>query len=389
MPQSTTMANVLPPTEEEQSAFFEQLKMAHPNAAILSLVERHPHPQPHPSTEKVKRLPPPLTTLYDRKCKGLNKSQLFNACQSAFEAITITTEEAIYLEQSTRLQAQSSVWFEHRKGRLTASKFGQISRTNPTCPSLSLLKDVMQYSQSLSLQHPSLKWGVDHEDTARQQYIELLQQQHELFEYHAVGLTVDPEYPYLGASPDGAVSCTYCGAGLLETKCPYKHRDEHPHHNISDSNFCLHRVAEAVQLKTTHNYYLQIQGQMAICKRDYCDFVCWTVKGMHVERIAFDASVFNEFAHFFQSMVLPELLTHAIQDGEPKKDNNVANSPIYCLCGEGEHGRMVACDNPQCIVEWFHYRCVGITRKPKGKWYCPSCVSDLSVVTYSVLCIHV
>ena len=43
MHQSSTMANVLPPTKEEQSAFFEQLKMAHPNSAILSLAECHKH----------------------------------------------------------------------------------------------------------------------------------------------------------------------------------------------------------------------------------------------------------------------------------------------------------------------------------------------------------
>ena len=82
MPQSSTIANVLPPTEKEQSAFFEQLKIAHPNSAILSLVERHPHL--HPSPEKIRRLPSPLTTFYDHQYKGLNKTQLYTACQSAF-----------------------------------------------------------------------------------------------------------------------------------------------------------------------------------------------------------------------------------------------------------------------------------------------------------------
>ena len=134
-----------------------------------------------------------------------------------------------------------------------------------------------------------------------------------------------------------------------------------------------------MRLKSTHDYYMQIQGQMAICKKDYCDFVCWTLKGIHVERIVFDASVFTRIKpsldHFFQAIVLPELLTHEIQDGEAEKENHsAANSSLVCLCGEGEHGRMIACDNPCCTVEWFHYKCIGITRKPKGKWYCPSCV---------------
>jgi len=34
---------------------------------------------------------------------------------------------------------------------------------------------------------------------------------------------------------------------------------------------------------------------------------------------------------------------------------------------------MVACDNPDCAVEWFHFECVGMTQQPKGKWYCRDC----------------
>jgi len=47
--------------------------------------------------------------------------------------------------------------------------------------------------------------------------------------------------------------------------------------------------------------------------------------------------------------------------------------PRYCLCNQVSYGEMVACDNPECMIEWFHYGCVGITAPPKGKWYCPSC----------------
>ena len=34
------------------------------------------------------------------------------------------------------------------------------------------------------------------------------------------------------------------------------------------------------------------------------------------------------------------------------------------------HCKMVACDNPDCTREWFHFDCVGLARKPRGKWYC-------------------
>ncbi|XP_015372222.1 PREDICTED: inhibitor of growth protein 3-like [Diuraphis noxia] len=53
------------------------------------------------------------------------------------------------------------------------------------------------------------------------------------------------------------------------------------------------------------------------------------------------------------------------------------NEPRYCLCNQVAYGTMVACDNKKCPIEWFHYECVGITRSPHGKWYCPKCVIKL------------
>ena len=41
-----------------------------------------------------------------------------------------------------------------------------------------------------------------------------------------------------------------------------------------------------------------------------------------------------------------------------------------CWCHGPEQGKMIACDNQTCSVEWFHFSCVGLHRKPKGKWDC-------------------
>eukprot|EP00877_Chromochloris_zofingiensis_P003319 jgi/Chrzof1/12989/Cz07g15140.t1 len=51
-----------------------------------------------------------------------------------------------------------------------------------------------------------------------------------------------------------------------------------------------------------------------------------------------------------------------------------SSEPRYCICNGVSYGEMIACDNPDCLIEWFHYSCVGITEQPKGKWYCPNCV---------------
>lgn len=49
------------------------------------------------------------------------------------------------------------------------------------------------------------------------------------------------------------------------------------------------------------------------------------------------------------------------------------NEPTYCICNQVSFGEMIACDNPECTLEWFHFQCVGLTVRPKGKWFCPRC----------------
>ncbi|GMH35107.1 hypothetical protein BSKO_02975 [Bryopsis sp. KO-2023] len=47
--------------------------------------------------------------------------------------------------------------------------------------------------------------------------------------------------------------------------------------------------------------------------------------------------------------------------------------PKYCRCNQVSYGEMVGCDGVDCPIEWFHFECVGLKEKPKGKWYCPEC----------------
>jgi hypothetical protein len=49
------------------------------------------------------------------------------------------------------------------------------------------------------------------------------------------------------------------------------------------------------------------------------------------------------------------------------------NEPTYCICHQVSYGEMIACDNPDCPIEWFHIGCMGLNSIPKGKWFCPKC----------------
>ena len=60
-------------------------------------------------------------------------------------------------------------------------------------------------------------------------------------------------------------------------------------------------MEQSLKLKHSHSYFCQVQGQMALTERKWCDFVVYTEKGICIERIEYD--------HFFwESVLLPKLI---------------------------------------------------------------------------------
>ncbi|KKZ61260.1 inhibitor-growth protein 3 [[Emmonsia] crescens] len=62
---------------------------------------------------------------------------------------------------------------------------------------------------------------------------------------------------------------------------------------------------------------------------------------------------------------------------EEEEDEGGEDTKTYCTCRSVSHGDMVACDNDDCPYEWFHWKCVGLTREPLGTWYCDECRKNL------------
>ena len=58
---------------------------------------------------------------------------------------------------------------------------------------------------------------------------------------------------------------------------------------------------------------------------------------------------------------------------EEGDDEGEGDDKKYCVCHSVSYGNMVACDNDDCPNEWFHWSCVGVSREPVGKWFCPDC----------------
>lgn len=61
--------------------------------------------------------------------------------------------------------------------------------------------------------------------------------------------------------------------------------------------------------------------------------------------------------------------------GEGEDEGMEDDNTKYCFCGGVSYGEMVGCDNPECVREWFHYECVGLTAEPEGDWVCSECIA--------------
>eukprot|EP00117_Sycon_ciliatum_P026092 scpid48939/ scgid21499/ Inhibitor of growth protein 1 len=375
---------IKPPTDHEFAALFSSLNAAHhPKPAILSIL-------PEFCDQFVPALatgcPPLLTDLYDESLLSASYEALLERCEELFVSISVSAEEATCIESASRDQAKSKAWFDYRAGRVTASRFKAAARSDVSQPSISLIKTIC-YPHSVLFSSKATRWGCDHEDEARRQYIESHHLDHRRFAVSDSGLVVNPEWPHLGASPDGRVSCQCCGDGILEIKCPFSCRSSDLADSAESAKFCLEKTGpdSKLQLRRSHAYHYQIQAQLLVCKSAYCDFIVWNEKEVFVERITpdkkFIAEAVQSVTDFYRVGVMPELAGKWFTktfDAVPLEDRNASTSTDgtaggKCYCNGKQDGEMVMCGRELCSRKHFHLSCLKLKQKPKRKWYCPDC----------------
>ena len=75
-------------------------------------------------------------------CKngGGEQNDLAARCKKVVNSLKVTTEEVWEVDESTRLQSQSLVWFEQRAGRITPSVVHDVLHTGMETPAKPLIK---------------------------------------------------------------------------------------------------------------------------------------------------------------------------------------------------------------------------------------------------------
>ena len=171
------------------------------------------------------------------------------------------------------MQQRTPEWFQARAGLVTASRFADVMAKIKSGESASrknyraqLVCERLTGHPQESFTSPAMMWGAEQEPFAKAAYEA---QTGELIE--EVGFIRHSELG-AGASPDGCVG----PKGLIETKCP---------------NTATH--IETLMHGMSPGHVPQVQGQMWITGREWCDFVSFDPRmpehmQLYIERIPRD-----------------------------------------------------------------------------------------------------
>lgn len=189
-------------------------------------------------------------------------------------------------------------WYALRCGKITASCFGKLAGKGKsgggwTQTATTYMTEVMaERITGIPQDEISSKYldhGNQHEPTARQLYQWHLSIRQELKQ---VGFISHPEHPFCGGSPD----CLIGDDGVLEIKCPYN----------------IHRHLANIEGDGTgdRDYIWQMQGNMWLTDRKWCDFVSFHPSvpeslRFHVVRYERDEDIIEEI-----SEKVPRALEH-------------------------------------------------------------------------------
>ena len=180
------------------------------------------------------------------------------------------------------MEQRTDSWFEARLGRATASNFGKVLAKIKTGEAADrrnyraqLVIERLTGNRQEGYSNAAMQWGTEQEPFARIAYMA-----DRGMDVQEAGF-IQHETLMAGCSPDGLIGAD----GLIEIKCPVS-------------------ATHIETLKTQHmpiEHMAQVQGQMWIAGRDWCDFVSYDPRmpdklQMFVQRIPRDEQYIKALA---------------------------------------------------------------------------------------------
>ena len=170
--------------------------------------------------------------------------------------VTDDLKNAIAVQYPERMLEQGSLeWRMARLGHISGSSISDVMSKGKGITRKNLMMKLLAErltgtTADNSWVSPSMEWGVEQEPFARMEY----EVSRETF-VEKTGFWKHPTIQWLGASPDGLVGSD----GLVEIKCP--NSTTHLEYIFND--------------EVPNTYYNQIQCQLWVTDRLWCDFISY------------------------------------------------------------------------------------------------------------------
>jgi hypothetical protein len=269
----------------------------------------HVEPTSLPAVPRVVQLQ--VQEAVKKEFQPISQSRLNELASNFLQMLIYSPEDIKRVEFATKGQSTCARWFEEHHCRISSSNFGTFCKGTVTT---NKVKSLLYSGFKSTVSSSAILWGKTHEASAFQQYQATLP---EMFVLQESGIHVS-QNGFLAASPDGMVMSSETTAkccGIIEIKCPYSVRDISVAEACKQKGkgfFCELNPNDEIHLKRTHYYYYQIQGSMAIVGVEWCDFIVWTTRDMHIERIYFDHTFwtlcFQQLQTIYMNHILPEII---------------------------------------------------------------------------------
>ena len=143
---------------------------------------------------------------------------------------------------------------------------------------------------------------------------------------------INPKYPFIGASPDGYVTCSCHGKSLIEVKYPYRCCDKNIEAVANENDFCLTIEDEEYYLDNDHAYFYQVQCQLNVCKIDKCHFAVWSPNEVVCVEIIRDQLYFKERPTIVDDFVTKAILPEVIGQYYTRQPPKIEKHPLSKSC---------------------------------------------------------
>ncbi|KAG5875457.1 hypothetical protein JTB14_008735 [Gonioctena quinquepunctata] len=193
----------------------------------------------------------PNNPYYGSACRkpDTSEKETKGLIQDRVQIMNCTIEDQKRIEVTTQVQSDNPKWYEERKYRLSASRFGEIwkRRLNPG----------KLVESSLYKIPPNLKQfenGNINEPVVITEYCQKIGKPVSSCEFY---VCVDDGFGFLDATPDGLVE----NDKIIEVKCSHLAKDYSPLEAAKHLNnfYCtLNEDGRSMTLKRNHNYYYQL-----------------------------------------------------------------------------------------------------------------------------------